>query len=49
MKFSYEISRHLEQELFKLKKKDKKRLQILFKKMGEILRNPIITSLSLII
>jgi len=40
LKFSYEISRHLEQELLKLKKKDKKRLEILLKKMGEILRNP---------
>ncbi len=40
MKFSYEISRHLERELLKLKKKDRKRLEILLKKMGEILRNP---------
>jgi YafQ family addiction module toxin component len=40
LKFSYETSKHLERELIKLKKKNKRRLDIVLKKMSEILSNP---------
>lgn len=40
MKYSYEVSKQLERELDKLQKKNKKRLEIILKKMSEILDNP---------
>lgn len=40
MRYSYEISKRLERELYKLQKKNKKRFEIILKKMGEILDNP---------
>lgn len=37
MKYSYELSRHLERDLEKIQKKDKERFEILLNKMSEIL------------
>lgn len=40
MKYNYEISRQLERELDKLRRKNKKQFEIILKKMSEILENP---------
>ncbi len=40
MSYSYEVSKRLERELDKLQKKNKKRFEIILKKMSEILNNP---------
>ncbi|HIH94889.1 TPA: hypothetical protein HA338_13000 [Methanosarcina acetivorans] len=40
MRYSYEISRHLERDLEKIQKKDRERFEILLDKMSEILDNP---------
>ena len=40
MRYSYEISKRLEGELGKLQTKNKKRFEIILKKMKEILVNP---------
>jgi YafQ family addiction module toxin component len=40
LRYSYEISRHLERDLEKIQKKDKERFEILLNKMSEILDNP---------
>jgi len=40
LKYNYEISRQLERELDKLGRKNKKQLEIILKKMSEILENP---------
>lgn len=40
MRYSYEVSKRLERELVKLQKKNKKRFEIILKKMGEILDKP---------
>ena len=40
MKYNYEISRQLERELDKLRRRNKKQFEIILKKMSEILENP---------
>ena len=40
MKYNYEISRQLERELDKLRRKNKKQFEIILKKMSKILENP---------
>ena len=40
LRYSYEISKLLERELDKLQKKNKKRFEIILKKMNEILDDP---------
>ena len=40
MKYNYEISRQLERELDKLRRKNRKQFEIILKKMSEILENP---------
>lgn len=40
MRYSYEVSKRLERELDKLQTKNKKRFEIILKKMSEILDNP---------
>jgi YafQ family addiction module toxin component len=40
LKYNYEVSRQLERELEKLRKKNKKIFEIILKKMSEILENP---------
>ena len=40
MRYSYEISKGLERDLDKLQKKNKKRFEIILKKMSEILNDP---------
>ncbi|HUW68285.1 MAG TPA: type II toxin-antitoxin system RelE/ParE family toxin [Candidatus Nanoarchaeia archaeon] len=40
MKYNYEVSRELERELDKLRRKNKKQFEIILKKMSEILKNP---------
>jgi YafQ family addiction module toxin component len=40
LKYNYEISRQLERELDKLRRKNKKQFEIILKKMSEILENP---------
>jgi len=40
LRFSYEVSKRLERELEKLQKKNRKRLEIILKKMGEIINDP---------
>ncbi len=40
MRYSYEVSKRLEKELEKLKKKNKKRFEMILKKMSEILNEP---------
>ncbi|MBU4221283.1 MAG: type II toxin-antitoxin system RelE/ParE family toxin [Euryarchaeota archaeon] len=40
MRYSYEVSKRLERELDKLQKKNKKRFEIILKKMSEILDDP---------
>jgi YafQ family addiction module toxin component len=40
LRYSYEISKRLERELDKLRKKNKKQFEIILKKMGEILDDP---------
>ncbi|MBW6518463.1 MAG: type II toxin-antitoxin system RelE/ParE family toxin [ANME-2 cluster archaeon] len=41
MKYNYEVSRQLERELDKLRRKNKKQYGIILKKMSEILENPL--------
>ncbi len=40
MRYSYEVSKRLEKELEKLQKKNRKRFEIILKKMSEILNDP---------
>lgn len=40
MSYKLEISEELDKNFFKLSKKNKKQLQIIFKKVNEILENP---------
>jgi YafQ family addiction module toxin component len=40
LKYNYEISKQLERELDKLRRKNKKQFEIILKKMSEILENP---------
>jgi len=40
LKYNYEISRQLERELDKHRRKNKKQFEIILKKMSEILENP---------
>jgi len=40
LKYNYEISRQLERDLDKLRRKNKKQFEIILKKMSEILENP---------
>jgi YafQ family addiction module toxin component len=40
LKYNYEVSRQLERELDKIRRKNKKQFEIILKKMSEILENP---------
>jgi YafQ family addiction module toxin component len=40
LKYNYEVSRQLERELDKLRRKNNKQFEIILKKMSEILDNP---------
>jgi len=40
LKYNYEISKQLERELDKLRRRNKKQFEIILKKMSEILENP---------